>query len=121
MIILITDNGQVDPRTRVPAHAIIGMAGIVCVVSLVDVGSNHTVLERFVFISIVLHSSYKASGTSTIFSRTSMAYVYATAGVLHCKVALAVMAPSSYYGFQTLHPPTLPDAMYDQLISFSCQ
>lgn len=35
-----TDNHQVDPKTRVPAHAIIVTAGFVCVVSLIEVRST---------------------------------------------------------------------------------
>jgi hypothetical protein len=37
---MITDDNQVDPKTRVPAHAILATAGFVCVVSLINVGST---------------------------------------------------------------------------------
>lgn len=68
---MMTDDKQVDPKTRVPAHAIIATAGFVCVVSLINVGSTVAFNAVLSLASTAMMGTYLLSiGNRRIFSTT---------------------------------------------------
>jgi hypothetical protein len=68
-------------------------------------GARRAAIFSFL-VSIILHPSYIAYGTSAIFSTTSMAYIYALASILYCEILLAVLPLPSRHGFRAQRPPT---------------
>jgi hypothetical protein len=60
----------------------------------------------FLFVLIILHSSYVAYGTSASFSTISITLICALVSSLNCAILLAVPPSSRHHGFWARCPPT---------------